>query len=77
LTKFLTNNNDAERREKCLRAFNNASLFDEAYKLKITEEGVLDNLIDLLQQENDNPIEIKELCFSIISNLCKDCKKYA
>ena len=76
LTKFLTNNNDPERREKCLRAFNNASYFDETYKLKITEEGVLDNLIDLLQHENENPIEIKELCFSIISNLCKDCNKH-
>ena len=71
----MTNNNDPERREKCLRAFNNASLFEEEYKLKITEEGVLDNLIDLLQHENENPIEIKELCFSIISNLCKDCNK--
>lgn len=48
LTKFLTNNNSPEKREKCLRAFNNASLFEEAYKLKITEEGILDNLIDLL-----------------------------
>jgi hypothetical protein len=38
LTKFLTNNNDPEKREKCLRAFNNASLFEETYKLKITEE---------------------------------------
>lgn len=75
LTKFLTNNNDVERREQCLRAFNNAALFDEAYKLKITEEGILDNLVDLLQHENDNPIEIKELCFSIISSLCKDCPK--
>jgi len=49
LTKFLTNNNDPERRERCLRAFNNASQFEEEYKLKITEEGVLDNLIELLQ----------------------------
>lgn len=37
--------------------------------------GVLDNLIDLLQHESDNPIEIKELCFSIISNLCQNCNK--
>ena len=29
LTKFLTNNGDPERREKCLRAFANASLFEE------------------------------------------------
>ena len=41
LTKFLTNNNDPERREKCLRAFNNASNFEETYKLKITEEGMI------------------------------------
>lgn len=37
LTKFLANTTDSERREKCLKVFNNASLFDEPYKLKITE----------------------------------------
>jgi hypothetical protein len=41
LTKFLSNVNDIERREKCLKAFCNASLFEEEYKLKITEEGVM------------------------------------
>lgn len=48
LTKFLTNNTDPERREKCLKVFNNASLFDESYKMKITDEGVMDNLIEFL-----------------------------
>ena len=38
LTKFLSNVTDIERREKCLKAFSNASLFEEAYKLKISEE---------------------------------------
>lgn len=75
LTKFLTNSSDHDKREKCLRAFNNSSQFEEEYKLKITEEGVLDNLIELLSQDTENPIEIKELCFSIISNLCIDCQK--
>ncbi|EAR84467.2 hypothetical protein TTHERM_00691650 (macronuclear) [Tetrahymena thermophila SB210] len=75
LTKFLTNQDDPEKREKCLRVFNNASLFDEPYKLKITDEGVMDNLIEFLQNENDNPLDIKELCFSIISNLCINCNK--
>ena len=36
---------------------------------------MLDNLIELLSQDSENPIEIKELCFSIISNLCIDCQK--
>ena len=58
LTKFLSTVTDIERREKCLKAFSNASLFEEAYKLKISEEGVLDYLIDFLQGE-DNPVEIK------------------
>ena len=75
LTKFLTNQDDPEKREKCLRVFNNASLFDEPYKLKITDEGVMDNLIEFLQNENENPLDIKELCFSIISNLCINCNK--
>lgn len=48
MTKFLTNTTDPERREKCLKVFNNASLFDESYKIKITDEGVMDNLIEFL-----------------------------
>jgi hypothetical protein len=35
----------------------------------------MDNLIEFLQNENDNPLDIKELCFSIISNLCNNCNK--
>lgn len=35
----------------------------------------MDNLIEFLQVDNDNPLDIKELCFSIISNLCQDCNK--
>ncbi len=29
------------------------------YKIKIAEEGVMDNLIDMLSAESDSPIEIK------------------
>ena len=74
LTKFLSNVTDIERREKCLKAFSNASLFEEGYKLKISEEGVLDYLLEFLQNEESLP-EIKELCFTIIANLCQNCKK--
>lgn len=60
LTKFLSNVTDIERRERCLKTFSNASLFEEDYKLKITEEGVMDYLLDFLQgDEKENPIEIK------------------
>ncbi|KRX04785.1 Armadillo-type fold [Pseudocohnilembus persalinus] len=75
LTKFLTNTTDHERREKCLKVFNNASLFEEHFKMKITDEGLMDNLIEFLQQDSDNPLDIKESCFSIISNLCIGCNK--
>lgn len=34
-----------ERRYKCLKAFANASLFEETYKIKISEEGVIDYLL--------------------------------
>lgn len=50
-------------------------MFDEQYKMKITDEGVMDNLIEFLQHDSENPLVIKELCFSIISNLCQDCNK--
>lgn len=51
LTKFLSNTSDMERREKCLKAFSNASLFEESYKIKISEEGVIDYLLEFLQGE--------------------------
>jgi hypothetical protein len=35
----------------------------------------MDNLIEFLQQGDDSSLEIKELCFSIVANLSKDCKK--
>lgn len=35
----------------------------------------MDNLIEFLQQGDDNSLEIKESCFSIIANLCRECKK--
>ena len=76
LTKFLTNTTDSERREKCLKAFANASLFDEeVYKLKISDEGIVDILLDFIQTESESGLEIKESCFSILSNLCKNCVK--
>ena len=74
LTKFLNNSNDLDRKEKCLRAFVNASQFEEVYKLRIAEEGVIDLLLDFIGNDSEN-IEVKELCFTIISNLCKGCNK--
>jgi len=58
MTKFLTNSVDSEKQEKCLRAFVNASLFEEDYKLKIADEGVIDVLIDLIGSHE--MIEIRE-----------------
>lgn len=76
LTKFLTNTNDNERREKCLKAFVNISYYDEEeYKLKISEEGIIDILLDFIQNEVENTLEIRELCYTILSNLCKNCLK--
>lgn len=74
LSKFLNNLSDDDRKEKCLRAFVNASQFDETYKLRIADEGVIDLLLDFIGNDSEN-IEVKELCFTIISNLCKGCNK--
>jgi cilia- and flagella-associated protein 69 len=52
----------------------NASVLDEEYKLKISDVGVIDVLLDLIGSETES-IEIKELCYSIISNLCQGCNK--
>ena len=76
LTKFLTNTNDNERREKCLKAFANISYYDEEeYKLKISDEGIIDILLDFIQNDVENTLEIRELCYTILSNLCKNCIK--
>ena len=70
----MTNTTDSERKEKCLKAFLNASIFnDETYKLKISDEGIIDILIDFIQNDTDNSLEIRECCFQILSNLCENC----
>ena len=76
LTKFLTNTTDPERKEKCLKTFQNASIFDdETCKIKISDEGLIDILIDFIQNDAENSLEIRECCFQILSNLCKNCLK--
>ena len=59
-----------------MKVFANISLYDEEeYKLKISDEGMIDILLDFIQSEADNSLEIRELCFTILSNLCKNCSK--
>ena len=50
-------------------------MFEEEYKLKIAEEGLFDTLTDFIQHDADASLETKELCFTILANLCKECQK--
>ena len=34
--------------------------------MRITDGGVMGNLIEFLQHDSENPLDIKKLCFSII-----------
>ncbi len=36
---------------------------------------MIDILLDFIQNESENSLEIRELCFTILSNLCKNCTK--
>ena len=69
--KFLTSFPDSERRLSCLKALNCTSKYDY-FKKDITDAGIIDSLFEIIQQQKDISLEIREYCFNILSNVCKN-----
>ena len=73
LIQFLSTYNDYERRLACMKALLNTSTY-EYFKREFAEKGIMDILLDIVQNQKENPLDLRELAFNIISNICKDCR---
>ncbi len=56
-----------------MKALLNTSNGDE-FKKDFAEKGIMDILLDIVQNTKDNPLDMREMAFNIISNISKDCR---
>ena len=71
LIRFLSQYSDTERRLACTKAILNAAGHD-FFKKEFSEEGIMDILMDIIQNKKDNSLELREYAFHIFSRLCKE-----
>lgn len=56
-----------------MKAFLNISTY-EFFKKDFADKGIIDILLDIVQNTKENPLDMREMAFNIISNISKDCK---
>lgn len=56
-----------------MKALLNTSTYDY-FKKEFAEKGIMDILLDIVQNSKDNALDMRELAFNIISNISKDCR---
>lgn len=75
LNQFLTTYNDFSRRMASLKAISATSTFDYFKKdYSDLKSGLVENLISLIKNSKDQPLDMRELAFNVISYLCKECR---
>ncbi len=65
--------NDYDRRIACMKALLNTSNY-EYFKKEFAEKGIMDILLDIVQNVKENPLDMREMAFNIISNISKQCR---
>eukprot|EP00826_Nyctotherus_ovalis_P063893 TRINITY_DN9369_c0_g1_i11.p1 TRINITY_DN9369_c0_g1~~TRINITY_DN9369_c0_g1_i11.p1 ORF type:complete len:608 (+),score=219.86 TRINITY_DN9369_c0_g1_i11:633-2456(+) len=73
LIRFLSQYPDTERRLACSKAILNAARH-EFFKKEFAEEGIMDILMDIIQNRKDNSLELREYAFQIFAQLCGNCR---
>ena len=73
LIQFLSAYSDYDRRIACIKALLNTSTYDY-FKTDFADKGIIDILLDIVQNSKDNPLDMRETAFNIISNISKDCR---
>lgn len=73
LIQFLSTYNDYERRITCMKALLNTSNYD-SFKKDFADKGIMDILLDIVQNSKENPLDMREIAFNIIANISKDCR---
>ena len=73
LIQFLSAFNDYERRLSCLKVLLNTSEYD-FFKKDFADRGIMELLLDIIQNTKENSLDLRELSFNIVSNICKDTR---
>jgi len=73
LIEFLSIYSDYDRRKSGLAALESASAY-ASFKVEIAEYGIFDILFDIIQNDKENPLDLREISFSIIANICNECR---
>lgn len=71
LVKMMQTYTDFSRQNACMRAILQASKY-EFFKNDFCNSGLMDVLIGIIEQGTDVNLELRELSFNIIANLCRD-----
>jgi hypothetical protein len=75
LNQFLATYNDFARRMSSLKAISATSTFDYFKKdYADLKSGLVENLISLIRSSRDQPLDMRELAFNVLSYLCKECR---
>ena len=56
-----------------MKAILNTSNY-EFFKKDFADKGIMDILLDIVQNSKDSPLDMREMSFNIISNISKDCR---
>jgi hypothetical protein len=56
-----------------MKALLNTSTYDY-FKKDFADKGIVDILLDIVQNSKENPLDMREMAFNIISNISKDCR---
>mmetsp|Transcript_1188 Transcript_1188/g.1197 ORF Transcript_1188/g.1197 Transcript_1188/m.1197 type:complete len:166 (+) Transcript_1188:1433-1930(+) len=56
-----------------MKAILNTSTY-EFFKKDFAEKGIIDILLDIVQNSKDNPLDMREMAFNIIANISKECR---
>lgn len=73
LIHFLSTFNDYERKHSSLKALLNTSEYD-FFKRDFADRGIMEILLDIIQNQQENSLDLRELAFNIVSNICKDTR---
>mmetsp|Transcript_23464 Transcript_23464/g.23428 ORF Transcript_23464/g.23428 Transcript_23464/m.23428 type:complete len:393 (+) Transcript_23464:1155-2333(+) len=73
LINFISTYSDYDRKHACLKALLNTSEYDY-FKKDFSEGGIMEILLDIIQNVRDNSLDLRELSFNIISNICNNTR---
>ena len=74
LIQFLSSFSDYERKHSCLKVLLNTSEYDY-FKKDLGDRGIMEILLDIIQNKRENTLDLRELSFNIVSNICKDTRQ--